>query len=542
MKSKKPYSLLAISALITFASAINVVSLGIQRSTTLAAQLKRREIIKRDPISATINNVGALHGYAVNVTIGTPPQTLALGVDTGSSDVWLLSSTSDLCTSVALQQKTGQTCNEGTFSAKDSSTVTTVSTGDLNITYYSGQGVTGDYIKDDFTIGGVELQGLQMGLGLNTTINQGIMGLGYSRFSIALDTIRVLRFPSIGSHVAATTKYPNLIDTLVAQNKINSSAYSLYLNSLSDSTGILLFGGIDNKKYTGSLATIDIIPYTQNPDTYVQPFIPLQGIALAYSSSNSTAIPVTSAATDGSSLNVSASLLDSGAPFILLPSSITQKIFSALGAVGQSSNPGGIMYVDCSILTSYPDLTLNFEFGFPQNGAGPVIKVPITELVFNLTTAYGATGAAALAKTNLPFKNTCILGIEENAAVILGDTFLRSAYVVYDLTNNKISLGQTNFGSTDSDIVEISANSSSSTSSSSAGPSSSTTSPSKTASGTTVTETSTGSAGTSTTKSTTGATSKAAAAALMQPINTSSFVLLTITGIWSVVGGMWIWL
>lgn len=40
---------------------------------------------------------------------------------------------------------------------------------------------------------------------------------------------------------------------------------------------------------------------------------------------------------------------------------------------------------------------------------------------------------------------------------ILGDTFLRSAYVVYDLTHNEIGFAQANFGSTTSNIVELKA-------------------------------------------------------------------------------------
>jgi len=38
---------------------------------------------------------------------------------------------------------------------------------------------------------------------------------------------------------------------------------------------------------------------------------------------------------------------------------------------------------------------------------------------------------------------------------VLGDTFLRSAYVVYDLSNNEISLAQTNFNATKSNVMEI---------------------------------------------------------------------------------------
>jgi hypothetical protein len=39
--------------------------------------------------------------------------------------------------------------------------------------------------------------------------------------------------------------------------------------------------------------------------------------------------------------------------------------------------------------------------------------------------------------------------------MLLGDFFLRSAYVVYDLTNNRIGIAQSNLNSTTSNIVEV---------------------------------------------------------------------------------------
>jgi hypothetical protein len=49
----------------------------------------------------------------------------------------------------------------------------------------------------------------------------------------------------------------------------------------------------------------------------------------------------------------------------------------------------------------------------------------------------------------------CILGVQDEAGrgVILGDTFLRNAYVVYDLVNNRIGLAQSNVNSTSSNVV-----------------------------------------------------------------------------------------
>jgi len=51
----------------------------------------------------------------------------------------------------------------------------------------------------------------------------------------------------------------------------------------------------------------------------------------------------------------------------------------------------------------------------------------------------------------------CIIGISpaDGSTPVLGDTFLRSAYVVYDLVNNQISLAQTDFNATSSNIMEI---------------------------------------------------------------------------------------
>ena len=45
----------------------------------------RSVLAKRDPFSATIGNVPEVGLYYVNASVGTPPQVVALQVDTGSS-------------------------------------------------------------------------------------------------------------------------------------------------------------------------------------------------------------------------------------------------------------------------------------------------------------------------------------------------------------------------------------------------------------------------------------------------------------------------
>jgi hypothetical protein len=80
---------------------------------------------------------------------------------------------------------------------------------------------------------------------------------------------------------------------------------------------------------------------------------------------------------------------------------------------------------------------------FTFSADGPTISVPINELVLAMGVSRG--------------EEVCILGIGPagDSISVLGDTFLRSAYVVYDLENNQIALAQTVFNSTQSSIQEI---------------------------------------------------------------------------------------
>jgi hypothetical protein len=85
--------------------------------------------------------------------------------------------------------------------------------------------------------------------------------------------------------------------------------------------------------------------------------------------------------------------------------------------------------------------TASIDFTF----TGPTISVKLDELVIVAGIDRG--------------EPVCILGIAPagRSTPVLGDTFLRSAYVVYDLHNNEISLAPTNFNvtSTDDDVLEI---------------------------------------------------------------------------------------
>jgi len=411
MKASIVAGIWAVSALVSLASADSpgTFSLKIVKNRHVEKrQLQRRAT---GTVQATLDN--GLTLYTTNVTIGTPPQAFTLDVDTGSSDLWVPAASAPIC------QDLGQGgCPVGSFDPKKSSTFVGVGKGQFNISYVDGSGSSGDYFQDTLTISGATLKNFEMGLGLTTTIPYGLVGIAYSNSEANVDT-------------GNGTIYPNLVDSLVAQGIITTQAYSLWLDDVEAATGSLLFGGIDTAKYQGTLSSLKIYPEAR--DSVVRSF----AVAL-------TSVSVTSPS-GSDTLTTSdfavAAILDSGTSLTYLPDEVAQVVFEEFGA-SFSRNLGYTIPCDVGNVQG----TLNFGFG---GSNGPVIKVPISELVFPLTDKNG---------NPVTYRNgqqACGLGLDRagNGPVLLGDTFLRSAYVVYDLHNNRIGIAQTDFNATQSNIV-----------------------------------------------------------------------------------------
>ena len=136
-------------------------------------------------------------------------------------------------------------------------------------------------------------------------------------------------------------------------------------------------------------------------------------------------------------------LLDSGTTLMYLPNDITKTIYNQVGAAIDTSSGTITAYVPCDL--AHEDKTIDFTL------SGVTISVPFNEIVLPSHSADGSS---------LQFEDgtaACVFGISPAAGgvSVLGDTFLRSAYVVYDLANHQISLAQTNFNSTTDNIKEI---------------------------------------------------------------------------------------
>lgn len=412
MKSASVAALVA-GVLSTSADALAIRDSKTASSGVVAMDVQRRHIadpVKRDSIrrrsgsvEASLDNEETL--YFVNASIGTPAQSLRLHLDTGSSDLWVNSASSSLCLG-----KSKPCSYAGTYDANSSSTYGYVGSW-FNISYVDGSGASGDYVTDTVTIGGTTVDDLQFGVGYTSSSAQGILGVGYP-----VNEVQVGR--------AKKDAYDNLPAKMASDGTIASNAYSLWLNDLDASTGSILFGGVDTAQYTGSLETL---PIQASSGTYSEFLITLTSVVLDN---------VTIA--EDQALAV---LLDSGSSLTYLPDTWVEQIYTETGAQYDSNE--GAAYVPCSLA----DDTRTLDFTFTS----PTIKVDMNELVLDLVTTSGKRPTFTNGVT------ACLFGIAPagSSTNVLGDTFLRSAYVVYDIDNNEISIAQTNFNATDSNVKAI---------------------------------------------------------------------------------------
>ncbi|KUJ13704.1 acid protease [Mollisia scopiformis] len=433
MKLPSISSILAIAALGSCASATFTMSIAKSQGVK---NIKKRSLSTRATITESLANNFTGGDYIAQVSVGTPPQTQTLAIDTGSSDVWLMSSTADLCTDPALQEEDGTGGCASTFDSSKSSSFKVVDANGFDISYADNSGAQGDYVTDDFTIGGSTIKALEMGLAYNVTLQTGLMGIGYDK-NEASDSTDGDGFI-----------YPSIIDQMMSQGLINTKSYSLYLNDYEASTGSIIFGGLDADKYHGKLLQVPIVPdeYSNGTQVYAEFSVAMTGFGITTNAGNTTNFTISSYQTPA--------ILDSGTTLTYLPNRLVEDIYNAIGA---EEDEDGNAYVDCSVRDNNPDMTFNFGFG---GASGLTIAVPANELIFDLTGIFSTGGIDPGTGGS---GGTCALGImpgdseESDGPYILGDVFLRSAYVVYDLQNNLIALAQTNFNSTTSSIVEFQA-------------------------------------------------------------------------------------
>ncbi|KAL1841551.1 hypothetical protein VTJ49DRAFT_6924 [Mycothermus thermophilus] len=335
--------------------------------------------------------------YYAQLSIGTPPQPVFVQLDTGSFELWVNPDCSTVRGADALFcERIGQ------YDTSKSSTVTSLGTSKM-LKYGIGSANI-SYVTDTITLAGTStaLRNVQFGVATSTSdAFAGILGIGYG--------------------MGIATKYPNFVDQLQDQNATRTKVYTLALGSKDAREGIIVFGGVDTAKFAGKLARLPIIPAERSPDKVPRFWVDLKSITLTPPSGvgrvyEDSARPV---------------FLDSGSTMTLLPRNLTAAIAKDFGADEPDAN--GFYRIDCALTKM--NGTLDFAFD------GVTVKVPYKELTREVP-------------TNPPM---CFLGImASDKFTLLGDTFLRSAYAVFDLETNSIWLTQAaNCGSAPAALNDI---------------------------------------------------------------------------------------
>lgn len=346
--------------------------------------------------------------YAATLDIGTPVQEITVLFDTGSSDMWVMSSVNPYC----LPEKGTATYSNksynggeispsidcqlsGTYDANVSSSIQKLDIGRFYTNYSDGSFADGYWCRERLVLNGRDISNLQFGVAdVASTPAGGVLGIGFQ----SLESVR-------GYSDAPGDFYPNFPQVLKNEGLINTVAYSLHLNS---NSGSIVFGATDRTKFAGDMYTFPMV--NQYPNIVDKPAtlaITLQGLGIR-SAKKCKQKTVTTTKT--------AALLDSGTSLMSAPQNILQDMASFVNAF--YSEKDQIYMLKCP--PSDDDTEFHFDFG------DLTIKVPLSNLILQP-----------------PQNGYCGFGVlPGDESFTLGQVFLSSAYVVYDLDHYQISLAQ----------------------------------------------------------------------------------------------------
>lgn len=225
------FSLAVLTLLLILDETSAQVRVNVGRGRKALTKTKKKTLTQskfklKKKTSLTLTNIENIYYYGY-VSLGTPAKKFRVIFDTGSSDLWVVSTS---CTTAVCKKKTRYNAKSSRSDAKSNKY--------FIIMYGDGSFVEGRTIFDVCWIGGVKInrQGFAQVnylYGMDNDKNDGIMGLGYKAI--------------------ASSKFATPVDNAFSQKKIPNKIVSFWLsqNLSSDSGGSVMFGGIDSTRYKG---------------------------------------------------------------------------------------------------------------------------------------------------------------------------------------------------------------------------------------------------------------------------------------------------
>lgn len=266
--------------------------------------------------------------YFAEISIGTPPQSFKVVLDTGSSNLWVPSRE---CGSIAcyLHSK---------YDSSESSTYKSNGT-KFAIQYGSGS-LSGFVSQDTVSIGNLKIAKQDFaeateepGLAFAFGRFDGILGLGYNTISV--------------------NKIVPPFYSMIDQKLIDSGVFAFYLGYSEDGTDSeAVFGGVNKDHYTGKITTIPL-----RRKAYWE--VDLDSIALGE---------------DVAELENTGVILDTGTSLIALPSQLAEMLNAQIGA---KKGYNGQYSVDCDKRASLPDVTFTLS--------GHPFTLPATDYILEVS-------------------------------------------------------------------------------------------------------------------------------------------------------------
>ncbi|KAG5355148.1 Acid protease [Yarrowia sp. B02] len=288
----------------------------------------------------------------------------------------------DTGSSITWVRATGQ---EGQFNSSASKTYKSADS-DFVAHYGDGGYAEGPWAKDTLSVGGVTLEQFQFGAASDSQGSQ-IFAMGPPGDPDASFALRMAK-----------------------DGYTNTAAFSLNLDSHDSKTGSLLMGAVDASKIDGGLALVSLLDYYLYAVT-------LEGVSF----NGRNALDVARLA-----------ILDSGSTGMTIPYTTYWTLVDALELYQTSAGPVASQSQYDAWTKEDAHLTFTFQ--------GKEIHIPLTEVFFPrsdyVTTPQGQE-KAYLWRVDAG---------GDRGQILLGDSFLRAAYVVYDQANKQVALGQAKHG------------------------------------------------------------------------------------------------
>ncbi|KAI8138186.1 aspartic peptidase domain-containing protein [Fennellomyces sp. T-0311] len=378
----------------------------------------------QDPYQAALYNEER-SGYLVDVGIGTPEQNFFVVVDTGSADLWVPSI-----------ECPPNNCPVARFNPAQSSTFRSTNS-KFRIVYGSGA-VNGTYVTDTVTIAGASIQNQQFGL-VSSTADL-FSGRDNSNSKPSLNGILGLAYPKLtAAHDTGGPEYTPFVFNLAEQHLISQPIFSIYMNSplVQDWAGEIIFGGVDNSKFTGELLYVPVAGEMAKPSNNPLEWV-LDGSAYTYTFwtvyGQGVAVE-TPQATTGIVAFDSATpfIIDTGTTLTFLPEDVTYRVARELVGEGNFQLDKSGTFIRCNCRASNAGTALQLQISSSGDMLSPpvLLSVPVSELVIPIDAS------------TVQEANSCILGItpsSKNAPqeYLIGDSVLRSAYLAFDMGQDRI--------------------------------------------------------------------------------------------------------